>query len=77
MKEQNIPEIDILDCEIHTPYRSAIVQSCARIDKNKYLLVTSLLDSVYVDRLYLNGDKIVYKLKKVVEDGKCKTTIVK
>lgn len=77
MKAPNIPEIKILDCEIHTPYRSATVQSCARIDKNKYLLVTSLLDSVYVDKLHLKGEKIVYKLKKVVEDGKCKTTIVK
>lgn len=77
MNKQVIPEIPILDTEIYSPYRSATINSCTRINTGLYLIITSLLDSVYVDKLYLVGQKITYKLKKSVLDGKYKTTIEK
>jgi len=77
MNKQVIPEIPILDTDIYSPYRSATVKSCTRVKTGIYLLITSLLDTFYVNRLYMVGDTLLYKIKKVVSDGKCINTIEK
>lgn len=77
MNIEIIPEIPILDTEIHSPYRSATVKSCARVKTGLYLITTSMLDTFYVNRLYIVGDTLLYKIKKAIVDGKCINTIEK
>lgn len=71
-----IPDIPIIDCGFVSEYRKGTVVACKRIGAGSYLLHTSLLDTFYVDKLYVPGQVVLYKISKKVIDGVCFTNLV-